>query len=480
MLQAMKNQVKKVWLAHMRREDRRKRDALGLNEGHLPADLWGCDVNSAGHLTIGQVDTTDLARRFGTPLYVVDKARLLGNYHRFIESFRRYYPNVEVDYSYKTNPLPGVLSVLSEAGAGAEVISPFELWLALSLGVPPEKITFNGPAKTVDGIETAVSNGIKLINVDNPDEIETVQRFAAKYDRVQPVGVRVTTSVGWSSQFGLSIKTGAARKAFEEAHRADKLEACSLHIHLGTGIKDPRTYRQAVQEVLEFGASLQTDLGATLRYLDFGGGFGVRTVRSYTSNDLRLIANGYSPTVIDISAAPEIEEYAKIIGELLNQSWPTREGASPTVMFEPGRSITSDAQSLLLGVLAVKPHESGHYNAILDGGLNVAQPASFEIHEALPASQMNSAPTHRFNLCGPLCHPADVVGWQKHMPMLEVGDVVALMDAGAYFVSNQMHFSNPKVAAVIVDKGEATIIRGRETFEGVVRLDQAPAADKVA
>lgn len=471
MIQFVKQQLKTAWLAYMTGADRRRRAALGLEDGHLPPECWRASVNEQGHLVLGGADTVALARQFGTPLYVVDAEALRDTYESFVGAFRAHYPLVEVDYSYKTNPLPGVLEALHAAGAGAEVISPFELWLALSLGVDPGRITFNGPAKTTDGLETAVSRGIRLINVDNLDEVDTLQELAARHDRVQRVGVRVTTSVGWSSQFGLSIRSGAARAAFERAHAAANLDACSLHIHLGTGIKDPQMYGQAVREVLQFAASLRDDLGARFRYFDFGGGFGVPTVRNYTASDQRLVANGRPAMIVDTSEAPRIESYARLIGELLGECWPVAEADRPTILFEPGRAITSSAQSLLLSVLAVKPADAGHHNIILDGGLNVAQPTCFEIHEALPASRMNAPRTIDANLCGPLCHPSDVLGWQRRMPQFAAGDVVAIMDAGAYFIPNQMHFSNPKAAGVMVENGEPRLIRGRESFAEVVRFD---------
>ena len=206
MIAQARTAAKQVWLWHARRTDRRRRSQLGMEEHNLPPEMWDATVDSAGHLVIGGCDVTEVADRYGTPLYLVDKGRLEKNYTTFLESFRRHYSKVEVDYSYKTNPLPGVLSTLHEFGAGAEVISPFELWLALKLGVPPARVTFNGPAKTVEGLRTAVNSGIRMINLDSFYEIEHIDRFAGDAGRTQRVGVRVTTSVGWSSQFGLPIR----------------------------------------------------------------------------------------------------------------------------------------------------------------------------------------------------------------------------------------------------------------------------------
>jgi diaminopimelate decarboxylase len=412
-----------------------------------------------------------LADEFGTPLYVVDHGRLRKNYTGFLGAFRRGYPEVEVDYSYKTNPLPGVLRALHRLGAGAEVISPFELWLALELGVPPDRITFNGPAKTEQGLALAVSRGIRLINIDNLSEIDAIQRLASDAGSVQQVGVRVTTSVGWSSQFGLSLRNGAALEAFDRISRSGNLKPCGLHLHLGTGIKSTTVYRQAVREVLEFADLLRARAGVEIRFFDLGGGFGIPTVRSYSFTDQRLMLNGFPPRVMDLENSPPLDSYGESIVGLFRQYRPPTGHADPVIIFEPGRAVTSSAQSLVLRVLAIKPAPRGGYHAILDGGLNVAMPTSFEYHEALPASKMKETPSAFYNLCGPLCHPSDVLCFQKQLPRLEPGDVVAVMDAGAYFIPNQMNFSNPRSAAVMVEGGQAELIRSRESFEDVVRFD---------
>jgi diaminopimelate decarboxylase len=468
--------AKRIWLAAARRADLRRRRELGLLERDLPPELWDAGVDRTGHMTIGGCDVVELAERFGTPLYVVDRSRLERNYTTFVQSFRAHHPHVELDYSYKTNPLPGALRELHRMGAGAEVISPYELWLALELDVSPARITFNGPAKTDRGLELAVNRGIRLINVDNLSEIDKIEALAAAAGRMQQVGVRVTTSVGWSSQFGLSLSTGAAWAAFERARLAAHLDPCGIHLHLGTGLKDTAVYVRAIREVLELARALDAKLGIRIRYFDLGGGFGVPTVRSYSDADHRLMLNGYPPQVMDVTLTPPISTYAALIGELFRGA---ASDPPPTLIFEPGRSVSSSAQSLILRVLAVKPAAGGGHHAILDGGLNVAMPTSFEYHEVFPASKMNEPPSAAYDLCGPLCHPSDVVRRRKRMPRLEPGDVIALMDAGAYFIPNQMNFSNPRAAAVLVDRAAARTIRRREAFDDVVRLD-VPAEPVVA
>ena len=165
MLSAGKRFVKKILIRAVHARNERERKRLQQTNGIAPA-AWGATIGDAGNLIIGGVDVADLADDYGTPLHVVNHSRLLADYERFERSFKSLYPKTAIGYSYKTNPLPGVIKVLHGAGALAEVISHFELWLALELGVPPERIIFNGPGKTRDAIELAVHHGIGMINVD--------------------------------------------------------------------------------------------------------------------------------------------------------------------------------------------------------------------------------------------------------------------------------------------------------------------------
>lgn len=440
-------------------------------------ELWEMRGGGDGHLEIRGCDATELAQRFGTPLHVVDRARLEGNYRGFLESFRAHWPRVEIGYSYKTNPLPGVLRVLHDLGAAAEVISHFELWLALRLGVPPERIIFNGPGKTADSLALAVERGIRLINIDGAGEIPDIERLAREAGRVQQVGIRLVTSVGWSGQFGIPLRSGAAMAAARAIRDCPHLELCGLHVHLGTGIKNVQTYVQAVRELLDFGAAVAKETGARIRYLDFGGGFGVPTVAPITSLDRRLLANGMPAWTPEFSRPAPFAEYGRALGALVREYHPSGAEDAPLVLLEPGRAITSSAQSLLLRVLAIKPGERGTETVILDGGRNIVMPPSWEHHAVLPASRMNAAPAAWYNLYGPLCHPGDLLFRGCWLPRLEVGDLLAVMDSGAYFIPNQMNFSNPRPAVVMVEDGAARVIRERESFEDIVARDtvEAPA-----
>jgi diaminopimelate decarboxylase len=443
----------------------------GRGEG-LPTELWNMVSGPDGHLMVQGCDTVNMADKYGTPLYIVDKKRLQRAFLDFYEAFRDQYPRIEIAYSYKTNPLPGVIRVLHGLGASAEVISHFELWLAIKLGVPPEKIVYNGPCKTEESLDVAVSNKIKLINIDGPAEIEVINKLAKRHEHKQQVGVRVVASVGWESQFGFSIKKGLAFQAFEDLKRCENVSPCGLHIHLGTGITNLETYLQAIREVVDLAITLEEKLDVSINYFDFGGGFGVPTVQHYSGRDYRLFASNIPAYPPHPASFEGLRQYGQKIIHLFREHYLDKVGGEePTIIFEPGRAITSSSQSLLLKVVAIKPGEGGIVNAIVDGGKNIAVPTSWEYHEVFAASKMQKPADHHYRIYGPLCHPDDLLFPVKRMPTLEPGDVLAIMDAGAYFVPNQRNFSFPRPPVVVVENGRDDLIRQRESFENIIALD---------
>ena len=425
-----------------------------------------------GHLLIGGCDAVTLSRQYGTPLHVLDKKRLEKNFFDFYNSFRSLYPGIEIAYSYKTNPIPRMLKELHLLGASAEVVSHFELWLALKLGVPPGNIVYNGPGKTEDSLVLAITNNIKLININELAEAGTIDRLAMKYGQRQQVGVRVVTSTGWLSKFGFPIKDGAAFRAFQHLIELKHVIPCALHVHLGTHIKDIDIYLRAIQEVLDLAMLIKSKLDVSITHFDFGGGFSVPTVRRYSDIDRELVANNFPAWSPKAEACPLPSEYSHAIIDLFQQSYSPELTNPPTIILEPGRVITSSAQSLLLSVLATKPGQSQRTNVILDGGTNVALPPTCEYHEVFLASKMNATPNRYYQIFGPLCHPGDVLFKVKKLPALEAGDILAIMDAGAYFVSAQQNFCFPRPAVVLVENGRHELIRARESFDNMVALDQ--------
>ena len=448
------------------------RDKYSCETGQFPYEFWDISSGPEGHMMIQGCDCVSLAKQYGTPLYVVDKNRLEKNYFTFYKSFRKWYPKIEISYSYKTNPIPGVIRTLHEFGAGAEVVSPYELRLALTLGVPPERIIYNGPGKSDEGLTIAVSNNIKLINIDGPSEIETIDRLARQNGHKQQVGVRVVTSEGWKRKFGFSIDSGDAFRAYQRINELHNLDPCGLHFHLGTGITNINTYLRAIKDAIDLSMLLKRKLGITLRYFDFGGGFYVPTVRPYSELDKKLLTGNFPVQETKARSLVPLSEYGRAITELFGRYYPPSLDDPPTIILEPGRAITSSAQSLLLKVLYTKPPLNGITDVILDGGNNFAFPLRWECHEVIHASNMNAPPDNYYKLFGPLCTPGDVLFEVKKLPLLERGDIIAIMDAGAYFASMQSNFCFfPRPSVVLLKNLRHELIRKRETFEDMIAQD---------
>jgi len=469
MLDAAKEALKRVMVGHLRRQDAARRAHATGGFGGLPPELWGYEIGADGNLRVESLDTTELSRQFGSPLHVVNLPWLRKTHDEFLRPFQSSYPNVHLATSYKTNPIPAVLKSLHDLGTYAEVISEFELWLAGRVGLAGERIIVNGPGKTRAMLSRAVDMAVKVINVDGPGEIEQIAAEAQRVGRRQPVGVRVITSIGWSSQFGLSIETGDALAAYQRILQSPWLVPTGVHLHIGTGLKDVDAYLQAIRQVLDFGRSLRESLGVELGIYDLGGGFGVPTVRGTDLWDDRMVALGYPAREAIPDDCPRPSDYAERIAALFLELLPRREKPAEIVL-EPGRAITSGAQALLLKVIALKD-TGGRRKLILDGGKNITMPLGWETHKILPATGLRRPFDQQYDLYGPLCHPGDVVARHLTLPPTDVGDVLAIMDAGAYFIPNQMNFSNPRPAVVTVAAGRARQVRRPESFEDVVRLD---------
>jgi len=448
-------------------------------EGHarslqpLVPELWGCGQNDEGYLTVNGVSAKELVDHYGTPLHILHEQKLLSTYNEFLNSFKAVYPKVVLATSYKTNPVPYVLKTLHAAGSHAEVISHFELWLALKLGVPGEKIILNGPGKGDDALRLAVEQQIRIINIDGPGEIAKIADFARELGVQQRVGLRVTTSVGWSSQFGLSIASGAAESAFLRILDYPELIPVGLHLHLGTGIQNIETYTRAVQELIEFAGILKMRHGIDIDFFDLGGGFGVPTVRGMTDWDTRMISLGYPSRQANPGVVPGPAEFARALSPQFErlEKLTSSSGAAPTVVLEPGRAITSGAQILLLSIIGKKTGPNGKQFVIADGGKNITMPLEWETHKIFAASRLGCHSNISQDVFGPLCHPGDIIVKNQRFPELEEGDLLAIMDAGAYFIPNQMNFSNPRPPVVCVRDDGCTVVRRRESFEDIVQLD---------
>jgi diaminopimelate decarboxylase len=464
--------VSKAWL---KQGLRMAFQATSPATGGIEPEHWGLARGADGALQLGNVTLTELCERYGSPLHVVSGARLRENARRFQDSAPELGAESEVFFSYKTNPIPGVLRELHDAGIGAEVISHYELWLALKLGVPANKIVYNGPAKSEASIRQAIELGIELLNINHREEIAVVARIAAQLGKKPRVGVRATLG-GWAGQFGTPVMGGQALGVFEAALATGCLDVVGLHVHRGGMIDSAGELGSFVDELLSFADELRTRLGLRLEILDVGGSLASRSVRSLSARELRLNRTFFRELAApDASAGLGIEAYSRLLLERVAQHYRQLGLPAPRVFCEPGRSLASDAQLLLTRVLSIKAEGERSF-AILDAGINLAESCRSEYHQVLVASAGAARPSRVYTLVGPICTPGDTLRWAVSLPELAVGDTLAIMDAGAYFVPFATSFSFPQPAIVMLDGGGVRQLRRAETFDDLVSYDLLPSA----
>jgi diaminopimelate decarboxylase len=443
-----------------------------IRSGVRDLGLWGLDNSRNGHLSVQGLDTLDLVAEFGSPLLVVNKNRLTRDVDDLREAFKRAPSGSKILYSYKTNCIPGILAPMHAVGIGAEVISPYELWLARELGVPGEMILYNGVDKSDESLESAIRMGILSINIDHIEEIDRICAVASRVNRKANVGVRL--ALAGRSQFGLDIESGEALEVCKTIKsRASALSLQCLHIHLTSNAKDASSHKGFARTALEFLRRLKDETNLTIPYLDIGGGFGVPTTKNMDG-----IEYGAYRVFGVLPKPPRLEDWQPI-SAFMNEVIDTIEETCrrlglevPRLIIEPGRLVTSRAEFLLATVRTIKRRTGGPLFAITDAGrLSVTFPCDFEYHEVFVANRPHAHMDTLYGVMGRVCTSADWMFKNRLLPKLEVGEVLAVMDAGAYFSSYSSNFAFPRPAVVMVDEGRASVVRAAETFEHLTALD---------
>jgi diaminopimelate decarboxylase len=451
----------------------------------LKPEHWKFECHSDGGLLMGGVGADDLARRFGTPLHVIDEPVLRGRVRRFLQAFRSAYPGpAAVHYAFKANNAPGVVRILYEEGLEPEVGTPHERRLALELGWTPEQIIVNGPNKGAL-LGDVVADGAGLIVVDGFEELRVLDSLTAEADcdvdillRVNPDcvprGMNRASATGSrrASVFGFDIVSGEVAEALSFVAARPRLRFQGLHVHAGTGIRRPEDYREPLRRVLAC-AKEALRLGLATRILDVGGGFGVPTSREFSTPEFLMYQGmGRLPAAPDPCAFPGDEAFAEAVCGTIVEACRRHGLPLPTLVLEPGRTLVSGAGVLLVTVGSVKERPGAGTWVITDGGAGtVAFPLFYEYHEVFLARSPEAPRNCRYHLVGSACHAADWIYRNKQMPELKPGDVLAICDAGAYFTVQECNFGFSRPAIVATADGQVRVLRRRETFADLVARD---------
>ncbi len=416
---------------------------------------------------IAEVPVADLARRFGSPLFVLSEARLRENAARLKAAFAHRWPKMVHAWSYKTNYLGAVCNTLHQEGYIAEVVSAFEYEKARGLGVPGERIVFNGPHKPRVALERAAREGAR-IHIDNLDELYLLEEVAEGLDMTVPVAIRLNFDTGFSdpwSRFGFNLESGQALDAARRVADSPRLKLTGLHTHIGTFVTDPRAYAAAAGILCAFMDTVEAETRAVIEYLDMGGGFA-------SNNALQGV---YLPPE---QIVPAPEQYAEAICDALMAGTRAREArgrAKPTLILETGRAVVDDAEWLIAGVVANKRLPDGRRGVVLDAGVNVLFTAYWYHHDVRPVRWPDGIAEETV-LYGPLCMNIDIMRQSIQLPPLALGDKLVFHPVGAYNNTQWMQFIEYRPAVVMVMRdGGVEVVREREDLACVTRQERIPA-----
>lgn len=408
------------------------------------AEIEGCDVGT-------------LTSHFGSPLFVVSESRLRGEFRDLRAAFREVYPATEIAYSYKTNYLTGIRAILHDEGAWAEVVSGLEYEMAQRLGIPGERIIFNGPYKTDDDLRRAVKDGA-WINVDGFDELTSLEEIARDEGVVPTVGVRVTarvTAVPWE-KFGFSVEAGLAEEACRRIVDSKHLRLAGVHVHLGTDLSDPAAYEDLLKLVLPLMAKMERRHDVKWDVVDLGGGLPNRH-RHARSNP------GTTPEQV-------FPAFARAIGRPLAAGF-RRLQSRPCLVLEPGRAVVEHAVFLITTVAGVKRLPAGTKAAILDAGVHLLPTAHYSVLDIAPTNA-TALSVEEITLFGPLCMQVDCLAVNLRLPPLRRGMRLVVKNCGAYTDSQSMQFIQPRPAAVLASNGRTTLLREAETVDHFIARDR--------
>lgn len=403
----------------------------------------------------------------GSPLFVVSEKKLRNNMRRLKRVFSSRYPDVVFGWSYKTNYLGAVCNVLHQEGSWAEVVSNFEYDKARSLGMPGNRIIFNGPYKTRESLVKAINEKAR-IHIDHLDELHLLEDLSDELNKDVKVTLRLNFDTGYTepwSRFGFNIETGQAMNAAWRIASSKHLKLSGLHSHIGTFILEPLAYSSQVRLMCEFMNEVESKTACEIEYIDVGGGFA-------SLNSLQGI---YLPPE---QVVPSIDQYADAICSVLleyTEERVARGRARPQLVLETGRAIVDDTEVLLSSVFAVKKMPDGKNALVMDAGVNLLFTSFWYNHQITATRPLNGRAEETI-IYGPLCMNIDVMRASAMLPPVKVGDVLIFSPAGAYNNTQWLQFIEYRPNVVMIHEDQSvSVIREAEDLNVITAQEKIPA-----
>lgn len=420
------------------------------------------EVNETNRVTVGSLDAENLAKRYGTPLYVYSENAIVSKMREYTAAMRKHAPGGKVAYASKAYLTLRMAHLAHKEGLWIDAASGGELYIAVQGGIPAGHVIFHGNNKTDDEIDMAVSMGVGRIVVDSLCELERVKAIARERSRTQPVLLRLTPGIDADthrylatgevdSKFGISMHGDGALLAALDAGAAPSLNLVGFHCHIGSQIFQTEPFQMAAEAMLEFAGNLKRRGGRDIRELNLGGGLGVAYL-----DEKELDVNDYVGSI-----AREVKRAA--LAEGLNP---------PSIVLEPGRSIVAQAGVTLYTVGTIKELPDGTLVAAVDGGMSDnPRPMLYGAdYKVLLASEALPTKTRPYRIVGKHCEEGDTLIQKVMLPELRRGDILVMLSGGAYQYSMFSNYNGALRPAVIhVENGHPIVAVERQTFFDLVR-----------
>lgn len=422
--------------------------------------------NEKGNLTVGGVDATELVKEYGTPLYVMDERTIRGHCRTFQKSIEdNYGGNGLTVYASKAFNCKEMCRIIKDEGLGIDVVSGGELYTALSVNFPPERIVFHGNNKTEEEIKTALEAGVGRIVVDNLFELRTIEQMAQRLNKNAGVMIRIKPGIDAhthnfirtgqiDSKFGFALETGEAFGAVKEVLEQKNVTLKGIHCHIGSQIFEIEPFKAAAEVMLGFMAKVKEELCYEIKELNLGGGFGIRYL---IDDDAKL----YKTFMEQVSVT--VKETCKRLK--LN---------IPFIMIEPGRAIVGPAGTTLYTVGTVKTIPGIRNYVSVDGGMTdnpryILYQSEYSI---AVANKIDEPADYVATIAGRCCESGDLIQEDAKIQTPEAGDILAVFCTGAYNYSMASNYNRvPRPAVVMIKDGKPRLIIKRESYEDMVKND---------
>ncbi|WP_127836691.1 diaminopimelate decarboxylase [Clostridium prolinivorans] len=425
-------------------------------------ELFGTSEIKNNELYIGGISTVELAKKYGTPLYVIDEAFVRRKCQRYFKSFKVKERGNRVAYAGKAFLILAMCQLINEEGLCLDVVSGGELYTAIKAGFPLSKVYFHGNNKTLEEIDMGIKNGVGRFVVDNFYEIEKINEIAAKYNKVQKILLRVTPGIEAhtheyiktgqiDSKFGFTILNDNTLNAVKKSIELPNIELVGLHCHIGSQIFDIKPYEDAAEIMMSLISNIKKELGYELKELDLGGGFGIH----YRSGDNPKSIEDFCSAIIN-----KVDEMA----ENLNIN-------IPILTIEPGRSIIGKAGTTLYTVGSIKEIPQIRKYVSVDGGMtDNIRPALYKAeYECIIANRVEDDLKEKVTISGKCCESGDILLNDVNIPKVKSGDILAVLSTGAYGYSMSSNYNKiPKAAVVFVKDGKSKLVCKRQSYEDII------------